>query len=221
MIISYTEMLGKLCKWTFVTTLLYLIILQYNGFLPYIEIDDALIPPLEGYRDLIEWIVSFGMMPLLGALMAFFLSTFFEAHDKIAKAIKLRYLWEKDFIVKPMLDRVGSDLPLNQKRVREIMAGLYYPEVKNIDPHHVHVFWRYALLFWVLFEHLCVVIISLLPIIILTDKSAYLIMSYAIIVFILSAAHWYFVVVKKSKAQARQIPEAIIITYLNKHQVIL
>ena len=203
---NYNEMLSKLGKMTFLTTLVFLIGLRLLDIIPKIEVDDALIPPVKDYKELIEWLLSFGAIPLVGAFLAWMLSTLFEVHNKISKITRLRYVWDRYFIVAPMLSRKGISGQLSQKRVRDIMVGLYYPEVKNIDQHYVHIFWRYALQFWIIFEHFLVVLLTTL-ILFITDSTIPTsdLVWYSLVVFIIGFIHWYFVVTPKSKDQADQI----------------
>lgn len=130
--------------------------------IPKIEVDDALIPPIKDHRGLTEWCLSFGAIPRVGAGLAWVLSTFFEVHNKLSKLFLVRFAWDKYFIVKPMLERAEVDDQLTRRPVKQIMAELYYPEVKNIDQHYVHVLWRYTLQFWILFEHFLVVTVTAL-----------------------------------------------------------
>ncbi|WP_460047962.1 hypothetical protein [Sessilibacter sp. MAH2] len=182
-----------------------------------VKIDGKLIPPIKDYKELIEWMLSFGVIPFGGALLAFFLSSVFEVHNKISKVIQLRYLWDKYFIVVPMLKRIGPTPQLSREKVREIMTGLYYPEVKNIDQHYIHVFWRYALQFWGMFEHFIVVLVVTITLYIgngslPSDKLLW----YCVLVFIVTVLHWFFVTTNKSTDQAKQIPETAIRAFMRQ-----
>lgn len=208
---NYNQLLSKLGKWTFFTTLIFLIALRYLDLVPKIEVDSSLIPPLNDYHELIEWCLSFGVVPLFGAGISWLFSSIFEVHNKLSKLILLRYLWEKLFIVAPMLERAGVNKRLNQRLVNEVMVGLYYPEVKNIDQHYVHIFWRYSLQFWVIFEHFWVVLVTIVALGVfdgaIPDKRLFI---YLGAVFVVGAVHWLFVVTKKSRDQADQIPGSAI-----------
>ncbi|SFR37387.1 hypothetical protein SAMN04488073_0008 [Marinobacter gudaonensis] len=212
---NYNQMLSKLGKLTFLTTLIFLVALRFFGVIPKIEVDDALIPPVKDYEELIEWCLSFGAIPLAGAGLAWLLSTLFEVHNKLSKFFLVRFIWDKYFIVKPMLERAEVDDHLTRSRVKQIMAELYYPEVKNIDQHYVHIFWRYALQFWVLFEHLLVVTVTVLVLGIskfeLPSKG---LLVYLFMVLSVASLHWFFVVTQKSKDQADQISEQAIRLYM-------
>lgn len=204
---NYNQMLSKLGRWTFLTTLCFLIALRYFELVPKIEVDSSLVPPIKDHQQLIEWCLSFGAIPLFGAVIAWLCSSIFEVHNKLSKVILLRYLWDRFFIVKPMLKRTGISQKLNRSRVKEIMAGLYYPEVKNIDQHYVHVFWRYALQFWVIFEHLLVVLITTIALWVVNQSMPHSgLLIYLGVVFLVAILHWSFVVTNKSKDQADQIP---------------
>jgi len=204
---NYNQMLSKLAKWTFFTTLCFLIALRYFELVPKIEVDSSLVPPIKDHQELIEWCLSFGAIPLLGAGIAWLFSSIFEVHNKLSKLFLLRYLWDRFFIVVPMLERTEINQRLSQGRVKEIMAGLYYPEVKNIDQHYVHIFWRYALQFWIIFEHFWVVLVTTIALGIINrsvpDSGLFI---YLGVVFLIGTAHWLFVVTNKSRDQADQIP---------------
>lgn len=205
---NYNQMLSKLGRCTFLTTLFFLIGLRVLDIIPKIEIDEQLIPPAKDYKELIEWFLSFGAIPLFGAVIAWVMSSLFEVHNKLSKVILLRYMWERYFIVLPMLKRIGISGQLSKKRVKEIMNGLYYPQVKEIDQHYVHIFWRYALQFWVIFEHLLVVLITVVILFYINNELPYNeLLWYLLGVFVLALLHWLFVVTKKSKDQADQILE--------------
>ncbi|MBJ7554352.1 hypothetical protein [Marinomonas spartinae] len=203
---NYNQMLSKLGKWTFLCTLVFLIALRFFELVPKVEIDRSLAPPIKDYKELIEWLFSFGAIPLIGAVIAWLCSSIFEVHNKLSKIILLRYLWDRLFIVAPMLKRTGLSQKLNRARVKEIMNGLYYPEVKNIDQHYVHIFWRYALQFWIVFEHFLVVLITVITLWAVNrsipDKG---LLIYLALVFFIAVVHWLFVVTNKSKDQSDQI----------------
>lgn len=214
---NYNQMLSKLGKWTFLTTLIFLISLRFFGLIPKIEVNNALVPPIKDYQQLLEWCLSFGAIPLMGAGVAWLLSSFFEVHNKLSKLIQLRYVWDKFFIVRPMLRKVDLEEQLTRKRVKEIMERLYYPEVKNIDQHYVHIFWRYALQFWIAFEHLLVVLAAVSTLYFLNDSLPhYGLFLYLGVVFLVVITHWLFVVTNKSKDQADQIPEKAIRSFMRR-----
>ncbi len=213
---NYNQMLSKLGKLTFLTTFAFLIGLRFFELVPKIEINHALVPPIEDYERLIEWCLSFGAIPLAGASAAWLFSTIFEIHNKLSKLIFLRYIWDRMYIVKPMLQKAGISQELNHGRVKQIMNGLYYPEIKNIDQHYVHVFWRYALQFWVIFEHFLVVLITTIALWIINQTLPHTgLLIYLGIVFLLALSHWAFVVTKKSTDQANQIPDSKIVSFFN------
>ncbi|WP_067588051.1 hypothetical protein [Endozoicomonas ascidiicola] len=213
---NYNEMLGGLNKATFFTTLFFFVALRYFNFIPLIEVDKTLIPPLKEYQEIIAWGLSFGVIPLIAALGAYFLSHSFEIHNKIAKTIFIRYLWDKYFIIKPMLERVSSEIKLKDVNIKKAMNELYYPNVKNIDQHYVHLFWRYALPFWILFEHSFFVVISILGLLYIYPEHSYLsLIKYNLIIIFITVLQLLFVTVQKSKDQAKQINIDKINDYFN------
>ena len=216
---NYNEMLGRLNTLTFITTLVFFVGLRYFNLIPLIDVDKSLIPPLKEYKELIEWILSFGGVPFFAAAMAYFLSHSFEIHNIISKALLIRYFWDKFFIVKPMLDRSGSDININDVDIEDAMNKLYYPEVKNIDQHYVHLFWRYALRFWVLFEHTIVVLTTAVILKVLIPDNDYTkLYYYGIVITIVTFLQLFMVTVQKSKAQANQVDIQAINNYFMKIQ---
>lgn len=209
-------MLGGLNKATFFTTLAFFVGLRFFNFIPLIEIDKSLIPPLKEHQELINWSLSFGIIPLLAACTGYFLSHSFEIHNKIARALLIRHLWDKYFIIRPMLIRSNSKLKLKDVDVGRAMNELYYPNVKNIDQHYVHLFWRYALPFWILFEHCFFVLITILGLLYFYPEQTYLpLIKYNLIILSLTMAQLLFVTAKKSKDQAKQIDIHSINNYFN------
>jgi hypothetical protein len=209
-------MLGSLSKFTFFSTLFFFVGLRIFDFVPLVEIDEKLIPPIKAHKEIIEWSLSFGIIPLLAAFMAWFFSYSFEIHNKIAKFLFVRHLWDKYFIVKVLLNRVKTETKLQNISTKKVMNDLYYPEVKNIDQHYVHLFWRYALIFWVLFEHL---FFSLLTTIIIffvyPEKSITYLGYYLGIILVITFSQLIMVTVQKSKDQAKQISKEKIESYFN------
>lgn len=204
---NYNEMLEGLNKGTSITTFIFFVALRYFEIVPKIIIPESLIPPLKDYKELIDWVVSFGALPLAAALLAAFFSSFFEAHNKISKLLGIRYAWERFFIIKPLLANANINRDLSRPEIKLAMSKLYYPEAKKIDQHYVQLFWRYAMFFWVFFEHNFVVLVttSILEFI-YRDKSFTALWLYLLALFAVTLAQWFFVTVEKSKDQAKQIP---------------
>jgi len=204
---NYNEMLSKLNRATFYSTLIFFICLRYFEYIPNIEINKSLTPPTNDYKELLEWTLSFGVLPIAAAFTALSLSHSFEMHNILAKLSGIRYIWDKYFIVSVLAKRAGISAKFNRHQVKQIMHSLYYPSIRNIDPHYVNLFWRYALPFWILFEHLVIVAVTTIALKIknleqpLTDLYLYL----TIITF-LCLSQWLLVTTKKSKDQAQQIP---------------
>lgn len=219
---TYNEMLGKLGTITFFSTLLFCVGLKALGLIPLVEVDESLIPPIKQHKEIIEWGLSFGIVPFASACVAWFLSSSFEIHNKLAKVIKLRYFWDKYYIVKVMLERSSSDKKINDVSVRTAMYELYYPEVKNIDQHYVHLFWRYALIFWSLFEHLFfAIMLTLILLVVYPEKDISSLWYYLLAVLILTSVQFLGVTVQKSKDQAKQIEIEKINTYFKPKTNIL
>jgi hypothetical protein len=210
---NYNELLSELGKRTACTTLVFLIMLRYFEVIPKITMDSALIPPIKDHQELVNWVVSFGLIPIAGAVFAWLLSSVFEVHNQLSKLIQFRYLWDKAYIAAPLLKKAGKQQVLDRQEVRNILYNFYYKEVKEIDQHYVQVFWRYALHFWVLFEHLLVSIIATVVVGIGSKQCPYELLIYTGVVFAVTAVHWRFVTVKKTLDQVAQIPEEKIRSY--------
>lgn len=211
---NYNEMLEGLNKGTFFTTLIFFFVLRYVETIPKIIIPESLIPPVKDYKELMDWVVSFGAIPLAAALLATFLSSFFEIHNKISRLLGTRYIWDKFFIITPMLKSANINKQLNRAEIKLAMNKLYYPEAKKIDQHYVQLFWRYAMFFWIFFEHIFVVLTTICALeFIDRDKSFTGLWLYLAALSVVTIAQWYFVTVKKSIDQANQIPVKAIKKY--------
>jgi hypothetical protein len=211
---NYNELLPKLNVFTFFTTLIFFLLLRYFKLIPNIEIDKTLIPPIEKSKAIIEWLLSFGVIPIGAAFLALFFSSSFEMHNKISKKLKIRYFWEKKFIIQPLIARSGYKIHLTKDNIKKIMNDFYYQEVKKIDQHYVKLFWRYALPFWVLFEHTIIVfVVSVIMTIIKINFAVLYLWIYFIILLILTALQLIFVTAQKSTDQVNQIPKREIAKY--------
>ena len=204
---TYVELIPKLSRSTFLSTLVFFVVLRSFDFIPYITIESNLIPPLKNYKDIIEWALSFGILPFAAALTAWVLSAVFEMHNKIAKVLGIRYLWDKYFIVRHLAQKIASNMVLNKRNVKKVMNELFYPEVKNIDSHYIHLFWRYAFFFWVIFEHTVIVFITAI-VLSIYNYSFNIIWLWLWFLFLLTITtiQLVFVTGQKSKDEAEQIP---------------
>ena len=209
---TYNDMLPKLNRATAVSTFLFVFVLASLGFVPKLELSAALMPPVADEK-LRDWILSFGLVPLGAALVAWVLSSAFEIHNHASKLFQLRYLWEKWFIVEPLRLRALSSLRLNRATVRRVMNDFYYPEVKKIDQHYVHLFWRYALFFWILFEHILVATTMIVVLFVFGERQLSGLFLWLFLVVILAASQFLSVTANKSTDQANQIPIEAVRTY--------
>lgn len=204
---NYNEMLEGLNKGTLITTFIFFVVLRYFEIIPKIIIPESLIPPLKDYKELLDWAASFGALPLAAALLTAFFSSFFEAHNKISKLLGIRYAWDKFFIIKPLLKNAKINKNLSRAEIKLAMSNFYYPEAKKIDQHYVQLFWRYAMFFWVFFEHFFVVLVTSSALeFIYREKSFTALWVYLLVLFSVTLTQWLFVTVQKSKNQAKQIP---------------
>lgn len=203
---NYRELLPQLSAATALTTLAYVIVLVITGFVPQIAVDKALVPPIKGHEDQLNWVLSFGIVPLLSAIAAWILSRALEMHNNLAKLFQLRFLWNKHFIVKPLRYAADSDVQLDRATVRKVMNEFYYKATQGIDKHYVEVFWHYALPFWILFEHAIIVAISIAILWWLKAPHLINLLLWLAFVVVLGAMQFFTVTSRKSLDQVRQIP---------------
>lgn len=208
---NYNELLPKLNLATFITTLVFFILLRFFNLVPLIEFNKILIPPLEEHKELIEWILSFGVIPVIAAFTALFFSSSFEMHNKVAKLLRVRFLWDKFFIAKPLAKKAAVEVQMTPCVVKKIMNELYYPEVKHIDQHYVELFWRYALWFWILFEHAIVAFVAAVILSIVHANAMVLVLwGYLACVVLVTALQLVFVTAQKSTDQANQLSANVV-----------
>jgi hypothetical protein len=154
----------------------------------------------------LNWVLSFGVVPLFSAIAAWVLSRALEIHNNLAKLFQLRFYWNKNFIVKPLRDAVGSDVLLNRAMVRKVMNEFYYRATREIDKHYVEVFWHYALPFWIIFEHAIIVAISIAILWWLKAPHLLNLLLWLAFVVLFGAIQFFTVTSRKSLDQVRQIP---------------
>lgn len=204
---NYNEMLESLSSKTFWSTLIFFIVLRILDIIPLVKISPELIPKIKDWDDTITYICSFGVIPLIIAFICGFLSQNFEIHNLLSKVLQIRYFWDKCFIVEVLVKRAGvTNITLNKLNVKRIMNEFYYSAVKEIDQHYVKLFWRYALTFWALFEHLVVITItSIILFFSISSKNFIFLWSYLLLVLIATICHFIFITAKKSTDQANAI----------------
>jgi hypothetical protein len=134
-------------------------------------------------------------------------------HNILSKLIGLRYFWDRFYIVGPLRERVDSHVPLNRVLVRRVMAEFYYKQLKDIDPHFVELFWRYAMQFWMIFEHAFVVAASIVILLFLRPRNLEGPLWYLAIVAALTTAQFFLVTVKKTRDEVRQISTQDVAAY--------
>lgn len=203
---NYRELLPQLSAATALTTLAFVIVLVITGFVPKITVDKVLAPPIKDHEDQLNWVLSFGVVPLISAIAGWVLSRALEMHNNLAKLFQLRFYWNKHFIVKPLRDAVGSDVQLNRATVRKVMNEFYYRATQGIDKHYVEVFWHYALPFWIIFEHAIIVAISIVILWWLKAPHVTNLLLWLAFVVVFGAIQFFTVTSRKSLDQVRQIP---------------
>jgi hypothetical protein len=183
------------------------------NFIPQVSVDQGLIPPIKDYKDLLDWARSFGLVAFAAGALAFFLSWAFEMHNIASKALQIRHFWDKYFIVKPLSQIASSQVPINRETIRKVMSQFYYEATKKIDQHYVEVFWRYALVFWILFEHLIVVTIAIVILELFKTPHLWELIVYLLILAVATAVQFFLVTVRKTADQVRQIPAEDVRTF--------
>jgi hypothetical protein len=207
-------MLPKLNLATAVGTFGYVFVLAFFGYIPRVDVNHALIPPLEpNYARFTEWVLSFGVVPFGSAVLAYFLSSSFEMHNILSKLLGLRYFWDRFYIVRPLRERAQSDVPLNRALVRRVMTEFYYKQIKSLDSHFVELFWRYAMQFWMIFEHAVVVAASIFILWIMHARSVQGPAWYLVAVVAIGIAQFFLVTVRKTADEIRQISTQSIVEY--------
>jgi hypothetical protein len=211
---SYNEMLPKLNIATAVGTFGYVFVLASCGYIPRFDGNHAFMPPLEQkYAGLTEWALSFGIIPVGSAVLAYFLSSSFEMHNIVSKLVGLRYFWDRYYIVGPLRERAHSDVQVNRALVRKVMTEFYYKEIKAVDPHFVELFWRYTMQFWMIFEHAVIVAAAIVVLWFVQSRSLEGPIWYLAGVVAFGIAQFFIVTVRKTCDEVRQIPLQSVVDY--------
>ena len=210
---SYNEMLPMLHKATFFITLIFCFVLVVFGYIPLIGINAKYIPPVKDYDTLIKWMLTFGIIPVVIAVVCTILSGALDLHNNVAKLLFIRKLWDKFLIIDPLARLAGVDRALNSEESFLVMNKLYYPEVNGLpDKHYVELFWNKVYYFWVFFEH------TIIAILVSTVITACRVFSYLKVegdisklwywvafLLVLNAAIFLLSVRPRTKSQVRQI----------------
>jgi hypothetical protein len=93
------------------------------------------------------------------------------------------------------------------------MTEFYYKEIKSLDSHFVELFWRYAMYFWIIFEHAVVVTASILILWILHVRSLQGLLWYLTGIVAFGIAQFLLVTVKKTIDEVKQISTDNIVVY--------
>ncbi|HDT1288650.1 hypothetical protein [Enterobacter asburiae] len=224
---SYTEMLPKLHKATFFTTLFFCLILVINGYLPVIRLNAEHVPPIKDYEETIKWILTFGVLPIALSLISAIISGALDLHNNVAKFLKIRYLWEELLIIRPLARVAGVNRKLSDEESYNVMSNFYYPEVKElVDKHYVELFWNKVFYFWILFEHAIVAVVIVFLITIskafdlfsITGRLSYL-WFWVLIVVIFSFIVFFVSVKPRTESQVRKISHDKIHDFFNKNNI--
>lgn len=175
------------------------------GCLPVVKISPDLLPATEDQGVLLKWMVSFGLVPITLASIAFLASFSLEAHNILAKALGLRLYWDRA-ITKKALRYSQVERKATRDLVKSFMRDIYYKEVALINQHYVQLFWRYTLSFWAIFEHFFVVLLTVVFLLIFNnEKVDSSIFFYLLGLLLLLLFHLFFITLKKSYSQIEQI----------------
>jgi hypothetical protein len=191
------------------------VFLTILDYIPRIKVPKEHLPPFGDNQQLADWLMSFGFVPVAAALLSLVLSRAFEMHNILSKLLQLRYAWDRFYVVKPLAFRAGSGVTITRSVVRRVMNELYYPETRNLDPHYVQIFWRYALVFWILFEHAIIVSVALISLYFIGRHDLHRLTVYLGCVIAACAIQFFAVTSRKSRDQADQIPIDKVRGYFN------
>lgn len=202
---SYNDLLEQLNKITFCSSFIFFVFMSLFGYLPVIKISPDLLPATEDQGVLLKWVVSFGLVPITLASIAFLASFSLEAHNILAKFLGLRLYWDRA-ITKKALRYSQVERKATRDLIRSFMRDMYYKEVALINQHYVQLFWRYTLSFWAIFEHFFVVLLTIAYLLIFNnDKVDMSLFFYLLGLLLLLLFHLFFITLKKSYSQVHQI----------------
>lgn len=218
-------MLPKLHRATFISTFLFYVVLVAYEYIPLISLPEKYIPPVKDYADTLKWGLSFGVLPLVVASISYILSSAFDLHNNVAKFIKLRSLWDKYLIIKPLCKIAGFNRDLNEEESHMVMSKLYYPEVKEIkDKHYIELFWNKVYNFWIFFEFSTIVVISTILITVSKFSHFFLVSGNLLKLWLFVSVSIFLTflifivsVRQRTESQVNQIPEEKIIDFFNKN----
>jgi hypothetical protein len=148
--------------------------------------------------------------------MAYVLSSSFEMHNILSKLIGLRYFWDRFYIVGPLRKRANTEVKLNRVVVRRVMTEFYYKQIKTIDAHFVELFWRYAMQFWMIFEHAAIVAVSILILKFVQPRNLEGPILYLTVVVAFGIAQFFLVTARKTGDEIKQISTQSIVAYFKE-----
>ena len=210
---SYNDLLEQLNKITFCSSFIFFVFMSLFGYLPVIKISPDLLPATEDQGVLLKWVVSFGLVPVTLASIAFLASFSLEAHNVLAKILGLRLYWDRA-ITKKALRCSQVERKATRDLVKNFMRDIFYKEVALINQHYVQLFWRYTLSFWAIFEHFFVVLLTIAYLLIFNnDKVDRALFFYLLGLLFLLVFHLFFITLKKSYSQVDQIDKLKLTQY--------
>lgn len=224
---NYNEMLPKLHKATFLNTLIYCILLVIYEYIPLITLPTKYVPPIKDHESFINWALSFGILPCAFAIFAHLISGALDLHNNAAKLLRVRYLWDKHLIIKPLSRRAGVNRKLNKDEAHNVMSNLYYPEVRKIeDKHYIELFWNKVYYFWIFFEFSIIALISFLIIffckqmdIFHVEGSLLSLFFFVILSFSVSGIIFALTVKPRTESQVEKIPDDKIKEFFTKNNI--
>ncbi|MDR2290256.1 MAG: hypothetical protein LBE87_13915 [Serratia marcescens] len=224
---SYNEMLPMLHKATFITTLIFYLLLVIYGYIPLVGINAKYIPPIKDYEEFIKWILTFGILPIAFSIFWSVISGALDLHNNVAKVIGLRKAWDNYLIIKPMAKIANINRKLTSIESYNIMSKLYYPEVRELkDKHYVELFWNKVYYFWVFFEHTVIAFITALVISFAKLTNLFTVtgglVNIWLWVFFLAVFNFLVFIASvkpRTESQVRQIPESKIKKFFNDNNI--
>ncbi|MBL0875787.1 hypothetical protein HLB02_20615 [Serratia nevei] len=214
-------------KATFITTLIFYLLLVIYGYIPLVGINAKYIPPIKDYEEFIKWILTFGILPIAFSIFWSVISGALDLHNNVAKVIGLRKAWDNYLIIKPMAKIANINRKLTSIESYNIMSKLYYPEVRELkDKHYVELFWNKVYYFWVFFEHTVIAFITALVISFAKLTNLFTVtgglVNIWLWVFFLAVFNFLVFIASvkpRTESQVRQIPESKIKKFFNDNNI--
>jgi hypothetical protein len=216
---NYNELLEQLNKITFFSSFIFFVFMSIYGYTPIINISAELLPAAKDQDSLLKWIVSFGLVPITFASIAFLASFSLEAHNLLAKLLGVRYFWDRS-IAKRALRISRVERNVTRALVKSFMKDVYYKEIETVSEHYTQLFWRYTLSFWALFEHFFVALFTVAYLWALhPERVDRQLLMYIFWLLAFMLFHWIFIASRKSYSQVEQLEQKKIFDFFKNYPV--